>query len=362
MLKPVGGTIPAEFDNAYLELVRLLHDAAEVEHALMLQYLYGTFSLKPTPALAGVRGEPVAGASSLFGVAIQEMEHLHTVNELLVRLGAAPNLARQDFPYEPDVYPFELSLEPLSLRSLAKYTYAEAPKGALSDAGEAELLRVMDRALGDGMRPNHVGSLYQAIRVALDRFAAGAPSALPDVDQWRDRIEAIRAEGEHDHFRFFRSLLVGESIGGPPNPWLGHPAGDAYPALPLPVNPTAYRRHPNQILDPVGRDLAWLGDLHYWIVLGLLDLSYRYGAAGDFQLALRHMRGPLYQLGPHLAGMGIGLPFDPCPLGASTGRDQAGTRGVLSHLVREARSLAKTLSADLPAGFEMAIYQDSLPV
>ena len=361
MLRPVGTKIPAEFDGAYLELVRLLHAAAEVEHALMLQYLYGSFSLKPTPALAAVRGEPAAGATSLFGVAVQEMQHLHTVNELLVRLGAAPNLARQEFPYEPDVYPFELSLEPLSLRSLAKYTYAEASREDLSESGEAKLLRVIDEALGDGLRPNHVGSLYHSVLEALDGLAAATPAALPDVDQWRERIDAIRAQGEKDHFRFFRALLLGESVGGPPNPWLGHPAGDAYPARPLPVNPTAYRRHPNQILDPLGRDLAWLGDLHYWIVLALLDLSYRYGRPADLPLALRHMRGPLYQLGTHLAGMGVGLPFDPCPLGASTGRDEAGTRVVLTHLVGEARSRAKKLAADLPEGFETAIYRDSLP-
>lgn len=361
MLKPEGDSIPAEFDSAYLELVRLLHEAAEVEHALMLQYLYGSFSLKPGPAFAGIRGEPVAAASTLLGVAVQEMQHLHTVNELLVRLGAAPNVARQDFPYEPDVYPFELSLEPLSLRSLAKYTYAEAARDELSDSGEAELLRVIDGALGDGVRPNHVGSLYQSVREALDRFAGGSSTALPEVAQWRERIEAIRAQGERDHFRFFRALLLGESVGGPPNPWLGHPGGDAYPALALPVNPTAFRRHPNQILDPVGRDLAWLGDLHYWIVLALLDLSYRYGDPADLPLALRHMRGPISQLGTHLAAMGIGLPFDPCPLGPSIGRDEAGSRTVLAHLVREAQSRAKKLVADLPAGFDTSIYRESRP-
>ena len=36
-----------DFQDPYLELLRLLHEAAEVEHALMLQYLSGAFSLKP---------------------------------------------------------------------------------------------------------------------------------------------------------------------------------------------------------------------------------------------------------------------------------------------------------------------------
>jgi hypothetical protein len=48
------------------------------------------------------------------------MHHLARVNELLTDLHAAPNLVRQDFQYEPDIYPFELRMEPLSRRSCAK--------------------------------------------------------------------------------------------------------------------------------------------------------------------------------------------------------------------------------------------------
>ena len=43
-----------DFDDPYLELVRLLREAAEIEHALMVQYLYGAYSLKP--AYIGIRG------------------------------------------------------------------------------------------------------------------------------------------------------------------------------------------------------------------------------------------------------------------------------------------------------------------
>jgi hypothetical protein len=42
-------------------------------------------------------------ATNLLGVAIQEMQHLASVNRMLVDLDAAPNLVRQDFPYEPDI-------------------------------------------------------------------------------------------------------------------------------------------------------------------------------------------------------------------------------------------------------------------
>ena len=99
-----------DFSDPYLELIRLLHEASEVEHSLMLQYLYGAFSLKP--AYRAIAGNPAPSANDLMGVAIQEMQHMGTVNRMLVALGAAPHLLREDFPYEPEVYPFPFNLEP----------------------------------------------------------------------------------------------------------------------------------------------------------------------------------------------------------------------------------------------------------
>src|SRR5262249_52689510 len=94
------------FESPYLELVRLLREACTVEHALLLQYLYAAFSVKP--AYARLTGAGAPGAHDLIGVAIQEMQHLGSVNRLLVRLGAAPSLVPLEFPLEPDIYPFEL--------------------------------------------------------------------------------------------------------------------------------------------------------------------------------------------------------------------------------------------------------------
>ncbi len=107
-----AATIVRDFADPYLELVRLLREASEIEHALLVQYLYGAYSLKPQ--YAGIRGFGFANPHDLIGVAIQEMQHLEAVNRMLGALGAAPNLVRQDFPYEPDIYPFPLNLEPLS--------------------------------------------------------------------------------------------------------------------------------------------------------------------------------------------------------------------------------------------------------
>src|SRR5436853_4289082 len=85
--KAVTFRIAREFEDPFLELIRLLHEACEIEHSLMIQYLYAAFSVRPQYAdLVGDPGSP--RSDCLLGVAIQEMQHLDQVNRLLVGLGA----------------------------------------------------------------------------------------------------------------------------------------------------------------------------------------------------------------------------------------------------------------------------------
>ncbi len=41
------GLLVRDFADPYIELLRLLREASEIEHALMIQYLYAAFSVKP---------------------------------------------------------------------------------------------------------------------------------------------------------------------------------------------------------------------------------------------------------------------------------------------------------------------------
>ncbi len=111
--------VQQDFSDPYLELVRLLKEAAEIEQDLLVQYLYSAYALKP--AYAQLVGTPTPNATSLMGVIIQEMQHLGGVNRLLVELDARPVLTRQDFPYETDIYPFPFELAPLGAVNLAKF-------------------------------------------------------------------------------------------------------------------------------------------------------------------------------------------------------------------------------------------------
>jgi hypothetical protein len=344
-----------DFADPYLELVRLLREASEIEHALLVQYLYGAFSVKPAYPL--IKGFGFASARDLLGVAVQEMQHLHQVNRLLVTLGAAPNLVRQDFPYEPDIYPFPLNLEPLSPSSLAKYVYTEAAREALdpasaTDREDAAFLTRLFAELGD-VRPNHLGSLYRTILDVIQVLIADPPSGLGDLSGWPARLEQIRSQGEGDHFRFFRQVFLGthRGFGGRPDIW-SLPRGDpAYPAFPLPVNPSAFNGHPQQIQDPTLRELAWLGNLHYWLILCLLDLGYRTDDAVAMGLAKDHMIGPLLELGDHLANLGIGLPFDPLSMGYALGVDRAATLRLVLHLVDETEAVTQRVRDELPPEF-----------
>ena len=144
--------------------VFLLHTAAEIEHALMVQYLYAAYSLRdvnfqgpnvPTdaPNLAKRWRRMIAG------IAREEMGHLITVQNLLRFIGGTLNFEREDFPFRT-LYPFRFQLEPLTRSSLAKYVAAEMPE---KPDQPAELMReIVQRATGSagGSTVNQVGPMY----------------------------------------------------------------------------------------------------------------------------------------------------------------------------------------------------------
>lgn len=353
-----------DFTDPYLELIRLVREATEIEHALMVQYLYAAFSVKPQYPL--VMGFEFPSASDLLGVAVQEMQHLHQVNRLLVALRSAPNLIRQDFPYEPDIYPFELNLEPLGPSSIAKYVYTEASMKALDrddpdNAAERAFLDRLFELLGE-VRPNHLGSLYGSIIDVTREVLENPPSGVSDLSDWPTQLDLIKTEGEDDHFGFFRDIFMGthEGFGGRPDIWSLPPSDPDYPAFPLPMNPSAFEGHPRQITDPAIRKVGGLSNLHYWIVLALLDFSYRHEAPITMGLSKKHMTGPLLSLGKHLAALGVGTPFDPLSMGYAMGIDRASTVRLISHLVREADGLAQQIRGRLPGDFPFAQTQRTL--
>jgi uncharacterized protein with NAD-binding domain and iron-sulfur cluster/nitrite reductase/ring-hydroxylating ferredoxin subunit len=342
-----GFEIERQFADPRLELVRLLHESAQIEHALMLQYLYAAFSMRPRYADVSGVGSLEPSSRTLMGIAIEEMHHLRDVNRILVELGAAPSLTRQDFPYEPDIYPFPMRLERLSRASVARYVYAEAPRGALDPDS---LANAAERSFAEAVlgllphrRVNHVGSLYGTVLARLAELRER--EADLDVSAWRERVERIKQSGEGDHYGFFRALFLGDLPGlSGPGIW-DDPASEGYPSLPFARDPTAL---PAGASYPSGeeRTLAELGNCVYWAVLMLLDLGYRgQGEVADAvtRRSQELMSAVLLPVASLLAERGHGLPFDPLAMGVPPGRSAQEDVAFARSFLAQALALAGAL-------------------
>lgn len=171
-LLPVAAQPMAARDEA----IFLLHTAAEIEHSLLVQYLYAAFSFGDRQRRIQSMGgdlDPQQHAK-VFGpsgwndtvrrIAIEEMCHLMTVQNVVRVLGGPLNLEREDFPFRTDFYPFPFTLEPASKDSLAKYVTAEMPESP--DRGRyPRMAEILERArLTVQTGPiNRVGLLYSRI-------------------------------------------------------------------------------------------------------------------------------------------------------------------------------------------------------
>ncbi len=186
--------------------VFLLHTAAEIEHILMVQYLYAAYSLADADFTGGAVPADAAERTgrwrdTVTQIAREEMAHLLTEQNLLLFIGGPLNVIdRQDFPFRSTLYPFPLQLAPMSKDSLATYVAAEMPAApAAPDIDE-----VIDRATHatGGFRPNRVGVLFDTL---VDVFAD--PAKLPDTD-FRPQTAVDQQAQSDDWFGFFGPLII----------------------------------------------------------------------------------------------------------------------------------------------------------
>ncbi len=150
----------------------LLHIGAELEHALMVEYLYAGYSLGGPQVPEEHRPEVQRWQETILGVAKEEMGHLITVQNLLRCMGGPLNLDREDYPWDSELYPYPFELEPLTRKSLAKYVVAESP--ADWEGEEADHIRALAKASA-GRPVERVGVLYGRLRDLL-----ADEGAIPD--------------------------------------------------------------------------------------------------------------------------------------------------------------------------------------
>jgi rubrerythrin len=181
--KPAKGWREAPYDCLPLhnpplcprdEAIFFLHMASEVEHALMVQYLYAAFSLGGAQVPEDKREQVNGWRVKILGIAREEMGHLITVQNILHSIGGPLTFQREDFPFDSKLYPFHFSLERMTKNSLAKYVVAEMPSEDFLKKNDPSLLKEMKviKAIAQkgnkGKAINRVGQIYEKIQLLLD--------------------------------------------------------------------------------------------------------------------------------------------------------------------------------------------------
>lgn len=165
-------------------LIMLLQIGAELEHALMVQYLYAGYSLGGERVAPEHQTVVREWQESILTVAREEMGHLLTVQNLLTLVGGALNFGRDDYPWDSPFYPAPFCLEAVTLDSLACYIYAEAPEDVpntraayrqYNSVDKQEIVKAVSARMSRGKVAHHVDEIYEAI-IAL----ISDPVRIPD--------------------------------------------------------------------------------------------------------------------------------------------------------------------------------------
>jgi hypothetical protein len=149
--------------NTREELINALVAAAELEHGLLVQYLYAEMTLKDKDE--GLTADQLVKvrrwSAMIRGVARQEMGHLATVLNLLEAIGGGAYLNRMRFPSAMGLYtpPIPFVLEPLTPETLARFIHFETPAHPVALAA-AELAP-------EPVVIEHVGQLYEDIKAGI---------------------------------------------------------------------------------------------------------------------------------------------------------------------------------------------------
>ena len=157
----------------------MLCAAAELEHALMCEYLFAAFTLKRSVD-EGLTQDQLDAVdrwrSAILMVAKQEMLHLAINSNLITSLGASPHLSRPNLPQPARHYPagVRLTLLPFGEQALRHFLYLERPEGF--DIEDAEGLAAVDGAVPvmdeEEIAPHlqefqTVGHLYRSIEAGF---------------------------------------------------------------------------------------------------------------------------------------------------------------------------------------------------
>jgi len=162
------------------QLMFMLCEAATLEHMIMCEYLFASFSLKRNVS-EGVTPEQLNSIKKwdrvISGVAEQEMLHLSLANNLLASIGGSPYFGRPNFPYQSRYFPsyVRLVLLPLNETSLRHFLFLERPEAmAIQDVPGFQNVKgspVGGKIVPEGQEFATIGQLYRGIEQGF-RFLA----------------------------------------------------------------------------------------------------------------------------------------------------------------------------------------------
>ena len=329
----------------------LLAEAAQVEHLIMCQYLYASFSLKAGPE-DGLTAEQAAAVARwrevLTGIAIEEMLHLALVFNVMTAIGAAPPLSRPNFPRRSEDLPggVQFRLLPFGAGALTHFLYLERPEGMERLDAEGFVPTIPPRepiepgeAISRAQDFGTVGHLYRGIEQGLaalsGRFGERGlfvgprrTQATPELFRWpqlvavHDLASATAAineiveqgEGARGDWRpahYGRFLGIWEEYAKITE---ADPAFEpAFPVIP------AFTRQPYDITepqplltDPLTRSIAEVFNLGYEVLLQALNRFFTHTDETEAQLqtlvgaAFGLMAGVLRPLGRALPRLPAG--------------------------------------------------------
>ncbi|MDQ4097169.1 MAG: ferritin-like protein, partial [Actinomycetota bacterium] len=216
---------PFEIRNR-AELVDALSVAAQVEHVVLVEYLYAAFSCRHThdPSVP-VAAQMVSweAARELYLIAHDEMDHLGAVQQLLAALGAPPVPDAFPFPIRDERLPFPCELTRLDAAAVDRFIQTESPPVSV-EAAVAEP--------PDPIRFDLLGDLYRAIIAGIQRLGddvfIGAPVTGTDPSPLTFSQEGFPVATAADAIASLEKVIIegeggaGPGAGGGPGAGPGH--------------------------------------------------------------------------------------------------------------------------------------------
>jgi hypothetical protein len=393
--------VPVRIENR-AQLIYLLTEAAELEHAIMCCYLFANFTLKNDTS-EGITSNQLASIRNwrqlIREVSVQEMVHLGSVCNLLTAIGGAPQLRRPNLPTRPKAYgsTFQLRLAPFGIEALQQFIDIELPMSLMPpeppDSGDPLAIRNLSDVFSSEREYSTQGTLYRGIedgfkylaqKYGEDQLFIGRqeaqtadgffrlPGLIPvhDLDSALEAVNIIVEQGEgasedsvdsHYHkfkqiFDEYEAILLEQPDFAPARPVLSNP----YAIMPSDL---AGSSDINILDNPFARDVCSLFDGCYELMVQILGRLFIHAEETEAELqdlsqtSVRMMLEVLEPLGsaitllpagPAFPNMNAGPGFR-LTRGAMIPTSTATARLIFSERLSELASYARLLRAEKAA-------------